>query len=505
MSDHFRRLLPVDLRVRKAFLGLIGVYLTLWWVGPALVHASPPLDVVEGWVWGKEWQAGYYKHPPLSPWLTAASVAVFGRNLWAIFVLSPLVTVGCFIALWILARQFLDEKASLISVYLASTQLYLNVLIPEFNHNVMQTPLWAAAYASAWVAFARPHWTAWFLLGSILGFCVLAKYSALLLIFVLAVFAVVDPAARKSLSLPGLLVASGAALLVCGVNLRWHVSGEFSALQYLGNRLGQPESLARHFENAASFGAAQALVLAPIVLIAVWSIRVAWRGGGFPPEASGLPGLAQRYLWVSALAPVAISMLAILITGKSFKSMWGTMMFSTLALAFVAWRPAAFVRLFSRRAWLAWLLFQGLMLFAYCVMMRWGPIYQHKVSKAIFPATELAAQLDEAWGSKTQGARLRYVVGDTWVGGVIAYGLPSAPSVMIDGDMRKSPWVSAEALDRCGALLVWPADRSEPAWVAALAGSAKHGVVEASVAGHPELRVALRFAVRPPTAGCEKR
>ncbi|NCU94823.1 MAG: hypothetical protein EBV48_02945, partial [Betaproteobacteria bacterium] len=145
-------LIPQDRQVRLALLLLVPAYLSAWCLAPVFVHDSPPLDVVEGWVLGQAWQAGYYKHPPLSPWLTAASTLLLGRSLWAVFILSPLVMLGGLAALWVLARQFLDERTSLVSVYLASTQLYFNLLIPEFNHNVMQTPLWAMAFALTWLA-----------------------------------------------------------------------------------------------------------------------------------------------------------------------------------------------------------------------------------------------------------------------------------------------------------------------------------------------------------------
>ncbi|TKW73664.1 MAG: hypothetical protein DI543_26225, partial [Bradyrhizobium icense] len=43
------------------------VYFLAWSTLPALLGHSFPLDVVESLSWGKEWQWGYYKHPPLAP------------------------------------------------------------------------------------------------------------------------------------------------------------------------------------------------------------------------------------------------------------------------------------------------------------------------------------------------------------------------------------------------------------------------------------------------------
>ena len=496
-------LIPQDRQVRLALLLLVPAYLSAWCLVPVFVHDSPPLDVVEGWVLGQAWQAGYYKHPPLSPWLTAASTLLLGRSLWAVFILSPLVMLGGLAALWVLARQFLDERTSLVSVYLASTQLYFNLLIPEFNHNVMQTPLWAMAFALTWLAVRGGGVWLWAALGVVLGACALAKYSAALLYLVLGGFALLRQPVRQTLSAAKLAACALAATAVMAANLLWQMRNGWPALHYLGDRLGHADTFAGHLLNALSFVGAQVLAVLPILVVAAWALRrgsqPADKHNSFGIDQSGL---GQIYLWASALAPLAICTVAIVLTGNSFKSMWGTMMFTTLALAFVAWRPAAFSRLFSRRAWLAWLALQVVLALVYAVMMRWGPVLQHKVSKAIYPAAELSAQLDAAWRQKTGGAPLRTVVGDTWTGGVVAFYLPSAPAVMIDADPSKSPWVSREHLHRCGALLVWPADRPAPPWVAEIAPGQPVASVQASVRGHTELVASMQWTLLPPQANC---
>jgi hypothetical protein len=66
------------------------------------------------------------------------------------------------------------------------------------------------------------------------------------------------------------------------------------------------------------------------------------------------------------------------------------------------------------------------------------------------------------------GTSLRYVVGRTWEAGNVAFYSPDRPSVFIDGDLRRSPWIDPEAVAYSGAVLVWDADREGeiiPPWL----------------------------------------
>ena len=58
----------------------------LWTVVPALTHLSPPLDVVEGYMWGREWPLATYKHPALPAWIIEFSrIATFGQIGWPVY------------------------------------------------------------------------------------------------------------------------------------------------------------------------------------------------------------------------------------------------------------------------------------------------------------------------------------------------------------------------------------------------------------------------------------
>ena len=56
----------IEAEPRKAFIAFLIVHAALWTLLPALVCRNLPLDVIEGIAFGRDWQLGYWKHPPLA-------------------------------------------------------------------------------------------------------------------------------------------------------------------------------------------------------------------------------------------------------------------------------------------------------------------------------------------------------------------------------------------------------------------------------------------------------
>ena len=48
---------------------VLGLHLVVWTVLPILLCPNLQLDLVEDLALGKEWQLGYWKHPPLPWWI----------------------------------------------------------------------------------------------------------------------------------------------------------------------------------------------------------------------------------------------------------------------------------------------------------------------------------------------------------------------------------------------------------------------------------------------------
>ena len=71
-----------------------------WTLAPALTHISVPLDVAEGYAWGREWVIATYKHPALPSWLLEGSRVLTGAIGWPAYVISQLFVVATFLIVY---------------------------------------------------------------------------------------------------------------------------------------------------------------------------------------------------------------------------------------------------------------------------------------------------------------------------------------------------------------------------------------------------------------------
>ena len=73
LGDGGSRSLPFLCRIAaspgQAFAGFLALHAAVWTALPALLYPNLPLDLIEALVYGREWQLGYDKLPPLPWWL----------------------------------------------------------------------------------------------------------------------------------------------------------------------------------------------------------------------------------------------------------------------------------------------------------------------------------------------------------------------------------------------------------------------------------------------------
>ena len=69
----------VERRPRAVFAGFLAVHGIVWTALPSLIYFNLPLDVIEAMTYGREWQLGYDKLPPL-PWFLAEVVYRVDRH-----------------------------------------------------------------------------------------------------------------------------------------------------------------------------------------------------------------------------------------------------------------------------------------------------------------------------------------------------------------------------------------------------------------------------------------
>ncbi|HET9159473.1 MAG TPA: glycosyltransferase family 39 protein, partial [Caulobacteraceae bacterium] len=248
----------VEQKPERVLRYILYLQLALWTLIPAFTYASAPIDVMENIGWGREWQWGYYKHPPLQAWLTYGAFMLGNGRMWPIYALSQLCVVATQLGVFSLTRDIAGARRGLWAVALFSITYYATLPTPEFNTNVLQMPLWiwAAVALRRAILTGRARW--WLALAATVAASLYAKYSVAVLVGGLVAGLVARPDGRASLKSPWPWAAVAVCLAICAPQLRWLWSVDFLPLRFTEIRNHAPNLIDR-VHDAGAFVVGQLL------------------------------------------------------------------------------------------------------------------------------------------------------------------------------------------------------------------------------------------------------
>ena len=79
----------------RAFAAFCLLHTIVWTAIPAILYPNLPLDLIEALIYGREWQLGHDKLPPLPWWMVEIVYRLIGRD-FAYYLLAELVVIACF-------------------------------------------------------------------------------------------------------------------------------------------------------------------------------------------------------------------------------------------------------------------------------------------------------------------------------------------------------------------------------------------------------------------------
>ena len=432
------------------FWGFVVLHVVVWTLLPSLVNANLPLDVIEGLSWGHAWQWGYHKHPPMEAWAMEAAALVSGRGDWAQYLLSQIWLGVAFGAMWGLAKDFLRPSLAFVSVLLLEGIYYHNYTSPEFNANVSQLPFWAMTIFLVWRGLNRDKaYGAWIGAGVCIGLGFLSKYSFLFLALAILAMLISVRSFRFCLKTPGPWLAAFAALVVVLPHLHWAMDNDFITIHYGMARVGASLGFfGNHLLYPLKFLVGQSMILLPSLILVVLL-----KNGEVYSNRHLKQNEKSVFLLFIALGPPLIMVALAAIFGWKLRSMWGTPFFLVSGVALVYFFQHRMNLSKINRFAVAWGGFFCLGLIAYAGVALVGPAFTGRVKKTNFPGEALAQAVSQQWETRFDGP-VGTVIGSFWYAGNIAYQIPNRPSVYIDADPRKSPWVDLSSIRQNGAVVV---------------------------------------------------
>lgn len=449
----------------QAWLGiLVLAQLVFWTVLPWLFARSLPLDVVsDGLAWGHEWQWGYYKHPPLPSWTVEVFFDAFGDI--GPFLLSQICIAATYIFVFLLGRAMMPARWAAVGTLLLAGIYYFSIPTPEFNHNVAQMPLWAAAclcYFKAWKT-DRPQW--WLAFGLAAGLGLLTKYSTALLLAVMLVHFLAARGWKRAVFSTGPWLAAAICLLIVSEHVLWLFQNGFPTLRYAATRAGSASGLGGRLIAPLKFVGAQATDIAPAVVLA-------WICGLRPGARASPDGENLRFLLCMLLGPPALVVLGSLLTGMGVRDMWGAPMWNLTGLLIVLSAASRWETAATKYVGAGTVVLFAIGLAGFLLVNVLGPKLENRPSRIEWPDREIAQTFGTAWRHHVH-LPLKIVASDGWLGGLVAMRSVPRPSVWINADYAKAPWITPQAVAHDGVLVLW---RIRPGQAMPLALAALKGI-----------------------------
>lgn len=453
---------------RAAHVSLALLALALSWTLAPMLHGGAPYDNAEELVWAGSLEWGYYKHPPLPTWIIGALVRLFGRELWLTYAAGMACACLALWFMWRLGCEITTPWRAAMATAWASLIAYHSVLGLDYNHNTVQlAPL--AAFWWCLYRVTRPSPAVagrrWGLaLGVCAGLALLTKYSALVQFVVAGGFVAVSGRWRDSAVRLELAIALLVCTLLVAPHAAWVLTHPQGSLGYARAAMVPLSSPLDSARDLLHVGAAQFTRLLPMLAAVGLTLLAARFGAPRGVLAAARPATEpnaqfnRRFVRWAALGPMQLALAFALTTRTKLSSFWLSTFFLPWGLLALEWLAApaspAAARLQWRYTMVATIAIQLVMLVGHGIGPGWLADHFGRACRANLPAVEVSQAMQDLWHRHQPASPLAVVAGETWFAGSVAVHTSRQTMVLIDGDLTKSPWLDADRLRRCGALVL---------------------------------------------------
>lgn len=445
-----------DDRAWQLLLLLLVGHVFVWTLFPVLAqnNLADSVDMVENWTWGREWQLGYWKHPPLFAWVTGAWFTLLPRTDWAYHLLSAINAAVGLWGVWAMtgvvdasARRRLTAVAAL-----AVTPIY-GFLAMKFNANAILLAVWPWATWAFLRAMRTPSVANGVVLGLLIAAAMLSKYVSLVMVVGMIAVLLADPRRLVLLRSPAMIATVVTAAVAAAPHMVWMIATEFRTLAYAEHQ--RAESTHQFLNYLARLPLSMVLFLLPMLATVLVALP---RGDRFALRRvfvfGGSDGDRRRVLGLAVVPFLAMCGLGAWKWAK-LSSQWGfPLMFP------MSWLTISTPGLDDRRIRLDRV--------AALVALVWGALLVaapaanvvatlHGAKVAVEPRAELGREVSRIW-NEAAGTPLAYVAGTFDLASNVSFYAPEGPSMLIEFDRQKSPWATAERTRRDGIAIVCAMD-----------------------------------------------
>ncbi|MBY0465544.1 MAG: glycosyltransferase family 39 protein, partial [Burkholderiales bacterium] len=451
-----------------ALAPLLMAFAWLWLGHLGSVALSPPADNIEQLVWMHSLQWGYYKHPPLPTWLMWAFSQVAGDTAASSAWLGALCTLLSVGVLASLLQKIEGPRFAAVGVLAALSITFYNGRLNYYNHNVVLL-LWVACSAWVWwhIVQSKGHLRWWLALGVLAGLGMLTKYQYMVSVMCALWLYVQSGMWRVSAHRVGLAWAVCLATLMVLPHLIWLLGAPESPIHY-----AVQSSLGAHLEGmakvrfVANWGAdwffnrclPAVLLVVTVGLTSHLLRRRQARAQGTSVRHMSIGSAdGRKLLWTWGLGPAIVMAGIGLLWGVELQLQWGT--------AFALWTPPVVMLMIGlseqtlktgalRAAVAAFAVIQALLLWHSYSTSAFGQRSTTTLHWRHFPAQAIVDDI-AAPARRLLGGPVTHISGITSASGALSLLMPERPKVLIDGNLKISPWIAPHEMINARILQIW--------------------------------------------------
>ncbi len=433
-ADAFlQRLTPLQLAVLH-----VGIWTTFAYLAS---RGSLHHDMLEAYVWGREFQFGYHKHPPFWAWIAGLWFDVFPRTNLSFYFLATINEAVGLLGVYAVSARIMGRERGRLCMLLAMAIPFYSFIGLTYNANSIQLSIlpWCAYYLVRVLETRSVRHAV--MLGVLCGIGILSKYYVICVFASLLTAACLHPNRRAFFKSPAPWIAIATGLLIAAPHILWLFNTNFLTFEYARTRTAFPVSVV--FQQALVFifgGMAFSLGCVGLVMMAHARLRSA--GARFHRK--------NAYIVALALGPFAFTLLAAALLNVRLSTKFAVGIYYLVpALAVLILRPN--IAYAARAAsWFVAALTVSALLAAPFVphlhtMQRNRPDAPHIM--------KTAAQASAFWQDAT-GLPLRFVSGSDPYAAAVAFYAKGDISELIDFNPRHAPWVKESDVAQSGLLIL---------------------------------------------------
>ncbi|HYP69007.1 MAG TPA: glycosyltransferase family 39 protein [Thiobacillaceae bacterium] len=473
-------------RYRRWTVLYILCFCAVWWAAFSLSrHYLDSADMVENYAWGREWQWGTNKHPPLFGWITAAWFRLFPTTDWAYYLLNEL-NLG--IALWLMALamgRMLPADKVLAAIVLTSLCSHFG---PDsgykYNANTAQLPfiagfLWSMLHA---LESRRPSW---FIAAGVFGAAaLLTKYYALVLFVAIGLSVLISLRPPLAEFLKGSALSAATAVLLISPHVIWSIRHGWPGLHYM--------RAAHEAADQATGFMAYAITIIGVVQFSGIAL-LTFAGSLFRLPATASAGKRTPRLGLVILASsVVLTLLAAWAQNISPVSSWLIPPLLFLGWALLDLTPRRFQASgYVRRIAYAGVLYLAI---ALIIALLWEGRYRTYPAPPSYALSKTLAADVTRYYRTTYGQPIQFVAGTFPLPYDLAFYSSDHPHALYGLDLAQSPWIDRGALQAGNKVVVCRSEHVDTAGAQACSTQAQ------DLFGKPDQVTHLEYRVYDPKA-----